>query len=79
MEDLTPADWDILTELCHGTLTRGAAVGVCWPLLAREKLVQPNFGDITELGRRAVENRYLPVDDSPCDDWSKVPLRHGSI
>jgi hypothetical protein len=49
---VTDAEWDILDELERGELKWGAAVGEVWGGLVRAGYVQPNFGEITELGRR---------------------------
>ncbi len=58
MFDLCDTEWEILNELDRGTLKWGAAVGACWKNLVRHGYVFPNFGGITESGRKAVRERY---------------------
>ncbi len=52
---MTKTAWEILEELEQGSLTWGAAVGAVWPELVRRGYVEPNFGDITEAGRQALQ------------------------
>lgn len=52
---LCETEWKILTELRDGNLLWGAAVGAVWRNLVAHGYAQPNFGDITEAGREAVD------------------------
>jgi hypothetical protein len=59
---MSETDWDILRKLHEGTLQWGAAVGACWPTLVSNGYVQPNFGDITPLGIKALQKKDQPND-----------------
>ena len=55
--NLCKTEWEILKELRDGTLKWGAAVGACWPNLVAHGYVQPNFGNITKEGIKALKER----------------------
>jgi len=54
---MTETHWKILRELRDGTLTWGAAVGMCWPELVKAGYVELNFGNITPAGIKALKER----------------------
>jgi hypothetical protein len=59
---MTETEWEILDQLDRGCLRWSPAVGDCWKNLVGYQYVKPNFGNITEHGRTALEKWREDVD-----------------